>query len=116
VWPQGSAIAHLFRNQNNSTGEKYAQRNSKTDFNNKSEHEKIVCHNGPNKYEWQSTRPQLTNSKPMLNTSPPCDFSAEQNCKACFKGTHFQAIKDVHKKNGRVTKGKYFEGDNRYIQ
>lgn len=40
----------------------------------------------------------------------------EQNCKACFKGTHFQAIKDVHKKNGRVTKGKYFEEDNMYIQ
>jgi hypothetical protein len=46
------------------------KRTSKTDFNNTSEHEKTVCHNGPNKYEWQSTRLQLKNNKPMLNTSP----------------------------------------------
>jgi hypothetical protein len=116
VWPPGSAIAHLFRNQNNSGRGDMHRRNSKTDFNNKSEHEKIVCHNGTNKYEWKSTRLQLKNNKPMLNISLPCDFSFEQNCKACFNGTHFQAIKDVHKKNGRVTKGKYFEGDNMYIQ
>jgi hypothetical protein len=91
------------------------KRNSKTDLNNKSEHEKIVCHSGPKICERQSTRLQLKNHKPMLNTSPSCDFSFEQNYKACFKGTHFQAIKDVHKKNIRVTKGKYFEGDNMYI-
>jgi len=65
---------------------------------------KKLCHNGNNKYEWKSTRLQLRNYKPMLNTSPPCD------CKACFKGTHFQTIKDVHKKMLELLKENTLKG------
>jgi hypothetical protein len=63
----------------------------------------------PLDFSWKTTNQCWTHL-------PHVTFSFEQNCKACFKGAHFQAIKDVHKKNCRVTKGKHFEGDNMYIQ
>jgi len=86
------------------------KRNSKTDFNNKYEHEKIVCHNGPNKYKWKSTRLQPKNNKPMLNISPHVTFPLNKTVKLASKEPTFKQLKMSTRKMADLLKENTLKG------
>jgi len=74
---------------NDSGGNEYVQRNGKTNFNNKFEHEKSVCQNGPKEFFLARKQIPTLEHAPYSSDLAPFDSSLFPKLKSSLRGTHF---------------------------